>query len=367
MQFADPAWEPKVTREFEAVTPSSQAETSPPPGATGQAGADQQTEYENYAHGYRAQHTQTAGGEDSSQSQQQPPSFQPQQSWFTRLPVWAWWLIGIVIVGSIVSSVTSDSGPFGALFSLVVVAFLAFVGWLLYTRRMRISLTGETMPAETHTFTVGAHPTLTVDNKAGSIRLHAGQEGQVSITTIRRGYLFNQQLDKDMQIWYSQDSAANTVSARVDGWRPFGKNTIGFDITVPPQTNLVLTNKAGTIFVENVAGQMTLHSDAGSIQATRVALQGKSRLETDAGTITFSGSLDSAGSYELLTNFGTINASLPADASFDLEARTDVGTVTTNLPIMQPQRSKAYGQIGSGPYPRLKLKTDLGTVRVQRG
>lgn len=367
MQFADPAWEPKVTREFEAATPSSQADASPPPGATGQAGADQQAEYEDYAHGYRAQHAQTAGGEDSSRGQQRPPSFQPQQPWFTRLPVWAWWLIGIAIVGSIVSSATSDGGPFGALFSLVVVAFLVFVGWLLYTRRMRISLTGETAPAETHTFMVGAHPTLTIDNKAGSIRLHAGQEGQVSITTTRRGYLFNQQLDKDMRIWYNQDSAANAVSARVDGWRPFGKNAINFDITVPPQTNLVLTNRAGTIFVENVAGQMTLRSGAGTIQATQVALQGTSRLETDAGSITFSGSLDSAGSYELLTNFGTIDASLPAGASFDLEASTDVGTVSTNLPIMQAQRTKAHGQAGNGPYPKLKLKTDLGSVRVQRG
>lgn len=56
---------------------------------------------------------------------------------------------------------------------------------------------------------------------------------------------------------------------------------------------------------------------------------------------------------------------LPADASFRLEAKTDLGSVKTNFPLVQAQRTKAVGQVGLGPsYPRLRLKTDLGSVHV---
>ncbi len=384
MQFADPAWEPKVTREFEALAP-----TVPPAGASSSGGTAAATaqageaKYNDYAQGYRPQSAQPTGHEHPSQGQtpppfqgqqqqpplqgQQPPlTLQTFQNWFKRLPVWAWWLIGAIVLSSIIQSGADQGGAAGALFSLLFVGTLAFIGWLLWTRRVRINFVGEKQAAETRTFTVGAQPTVILKNKAGSINLRAGQEGQVSITANRRGYLFSQRFDKETQISYSQDSAANTVTARTGSWHPFGKNAINFDVVVPPHANLQLNTNAGNISVENIAGQMTLRSDAGTLQATQVTLQGKSRLKTDLGTVTFSGSLDPAGNYELTTNLGTINAILAADSSFDLTAKTDIGTVTTNLPLSQSQRNKAYGTVGSGPYPKLKVKTDLGTINVQR-
>jgi hypothetical protein len=389
MQFADPAWEPNVTREFEAIAPAS-----PPTGAsnskmgaatTTQAG---EANYGDYARGYQAQSAPGAEGEYPSQSQQPPPlqgqrqqSFQGQnppfqgqqpltlqalQNWLRRFPIWVWWVIGVVIVGGAIQSITSGNNPVSVLFNLILVGALVFAGWLLWTRRVRVNLAGETQAAETHTFTVGAQPTVILKNKAGSINLRAGQEGQVSITTTRRGYLFSPRLDKETLISYSQDSAANIVTARTGSWRPFGKNAIGFEVVVPPQANLQLSTNFGNISVQNVAGQLSLHADAGSIQATDVTLQGKSRLKTDAGTIAFSGSLDPAGKYELITDLGTIDATLTANSSFELTAKTDLGTIATNLPLNQPQRNKAYGTVGSGPYPKLKVKTDVGTINIQR-
>lgn len=376
MQFADPAWQPKVTQEFEKAQLASQSAGSPAPDATAHVNASQpagEAKYDDYVRGYRAESTQSAGRDDSfreppsSQSQQTPPLHQMQQPWYRRLPVWAWWLIGALVLSSIVEPASSGRGAFGSVFGLLFILFLLFVGWLLFTRRVRVNLYGETQPPETRTFNVGARPTIVIRNKAGAINLRAGQEGQVSIATTRRGYLFSQRFDKEAQVWYNQDTAANTISARTDSWRLFGKNSINFDIVVPPRANLELVTNAGNVSVQNIAGQMTLRSDAGSIRATQVTLQGKSRLKTDAGTITFTGSLDPTGNYEFTTDLGTIDATLPADASFDLNASTDVGTVSTNLPLIQQQRSKARGQVGSGPYPKLKLKTDMGTVRVQRG
>lgn len=372
MQFADPAWQPGTTQDFQLEQESpapqpagSQAANAGPSAQNSSAQQAGETERE-YNQGYRAQTAQAPGSDSAYQGRQQPqqPFFQPLLPWYRRLPVWAWWLIGALVLSGIVEPMTSGDGPFGSLFGLIVIACLAVVGWLIYTRRVRVNLAGEAQQAETRTFEVGPLPTISIKNNAGSIRLHAGQEGQVNVTTTKRGYIFNQQLNRDAQVWFNQDQGTNTISARVEGWKLFGKNSIDFDIAVPPQSTLELVTNMGSISVQNVDGQMKLQADAGSIQAAQVHLHGKSVLKTDAGTITFAGSLDPNGDYKLSTDLGNISATLPVGSSFSLNAKTDLGTVTTNLPLAQQKRTKASGQVGSGPYPKLKIETDVGSVQV---
>jgi hypothetical protein len=364
MQFADPAWQPRVTRDFRqeqasaSLPGSSPASSTSAPSASAPQGSGAGDEY---ARGYSAQ---TAHGPERASASQGQPQQQPQQLWYQRLPIWAWWLIGLLAFSSIVGSASLEDGASGSLFSLAFVALLIFAGWMIYTRRLRVSLSGETQQAETHIFDVGPLPTIAIRNKAGSIHLRAGQEGQVSITTGKRGYLFSSRWDRDAQIWFNQDRVNNTVSARVDSWKLFGKNAVDFTLAVPPRATLELTTNAGNISVTNIDGQMKLRADAGSIRATQVTLSGQSLLKTDAGSITFAGSLDPAGDYKLSTDLGNVNVTLPANASFNLEAKTDLGQVTTNLPLVQHQRTKISGMVGSGPHPRLKVTTDLGSVQV---
>lgn len=364
MQFADPAWQPQAMQD---TGPAPQAEVEEPVGtpASGAPRQDNETKYD-YSQGYQGTRTEDyqAPGRDDTFQNRQKPSFQPQQPWYSRLPTWAWILIIIALFGGFGGG--SRGGFGGSIVSGIVVLFLIFVGWLIFSGRMRVNVNGEAQPAETRTFEVGAQPTIIVNNKAGSIRLSAGQEGKVSITTTKRGYLFRPQANTDAQIWYNQDNATNTISTRVEGPKLFGKHVVDFEITVPPQASLELVTNAGNISVQNVAGQMKLRADAGSINTTQVALQGKSRLKTDAGSITFTGELDPAGDYEFSTDLGNIDATLPTGASFNLDAKTDLGSVSTNAAIPQ-SRTRAAGQVGIGPYPRLKLRTDVGSLRVFRG
>ena len=383
MQFADPAWQPGTTQQFdhEQTSTAPQPEWSPASGPTASSRTAQQSgeSEHDYTQGYRPQPGSTPASDIPFQNQQQTPPFQNQQPpfqgqqsaffqgqlpWYKRMPVWAWWLIGAIALSNILGS---GKGAGGSISGLIITIALIVLGWLLYTRRLRVNLGGETQAAETRTFEVNALPTLVINNKAGSIRLHAGQENQVSITTTKRGYVFSQGGNQDSQVWFNQDKATNTVSARVDGWKLLGKMAVDFDITVPPQATLELVTNAGNISVQNVSGQMKLQTDAGSINTAQIALRGKSRLKTDAGSITFDGSIEPAGDYEFSTNFGSITATLPTNSSFDLKASTDLGSVNTNLPLQQSSRTKASGKVGTGPtYPRLKLKTDLGSVTVYR-
>lgn len=360
MQFADPAWQPRVTRDFS----QEQASASTPGAAAQPAAAQQSSEAgHDYAQGYRA-HT-VPDPEHAAAAQGQPPhQAQPQRPWYQQLPIWAWWLIGALVISSIVGPATFEDGSAGSLFSLTFIALLACACWLICTRRLRVNLNGEAQQMETRTFEVGPVPTIAIRNRAGAIRLHAGQDSQVSITTSKRGYLFTRRWDRDAQVGFSQDRATNTVSARVDSWKLFGKNAVDFDIAVPPRSTLELITNAGSISVTQIDGQMKLRADAGSIRATQVTLSGRSLLKTDAGSITFDGSLDPAGDYRLSTDLGNVAVTLPASASFNLEAKTDLGAVTTNLPLAQPLRTKVSGLVGSGPYPKLKVTTDLGSVRI---
>jgi hypothetical protein len=163
-----------------------------------------------------------------------------------------------------------------------------------------------------------------------------------------------------------EDTARNTVSARVRNSSPLGKMQVNFDVVVPTHTTLEITSNAGSISVSGVDGQLQLSTDAGTIDANGVHLRGPSRLKTNAGTINFHGSLDPEGDYTLSTDLGTVDATLPADASFFLDARTDLGTISGNLPLTKSANNRLTGQVGNGPYPNLKLKTNLGTVTVNR-
>jgi Putative adhesin len=387
MQFADPEWEPDKTQrsiQGEEMPPLQAPETfasaPTPPGSAGTAPPTGEADYnQEYAQGYRAQSAYTPPGPENvfqpgpQPQQQQFPyqSQQPQQPWYTRLPPWAWVLIVIALFSGAGRPAFSAGGALGAFWSLLVVAFIVFACWLLGTRRVTVNVSGEKQEPETHTFEVGAHPTIVINNKAGSIRLHAGEEHQVNITTTKRGYLFSQQwnLNRDSQVLYSQDKTNNLVSASVDSWKLFGKNSIDFDLAVPPQANLELVTSAGIIHVRDVAGEIKLRSEAGTIDATEVTLQGRSNLKTNAGSITLDAALDPAGDYDITTNLGTIDITLPASTSLNLDAKTDVGTVSTNLPISRQGHSqvgiRAFGQVGSGPsYPRLKARTNVGTITV---
>jgi hypothetical protein len=381
MEFADPAWQPRVTQEFkvEQDTFSASPPRTPTPGVglppTQQSTTQQQASDEDtreYAEGYRAQSTQTPGNNGTFQGQQQQPpyqqSYRPPRARPLNLPGWAWVLIIIVLFsggGPFFTSHSAAGHLISGLFTVAVVVVL----WLVFSRRMTVNLTGGGQrTVETRTFAVAARPTISIRNRAGSIRLHAGKEGQVTMNTTRRGFLFFtqwQHMNNQAQVAYSQDSGKNTLSARVSNWKLIGQNAVDFDITVPPNSNLDITTNAGSIFVQGITGQMILQSDAGSINASQVQLQGRSRYKTEAGVIKLSGAIDPQGDYALATDLGTISVTLPPDASFNLDAKTDLGTVSTNFLFPQSQKTKAKGPSGPGPvYPRLRLKTDVGTISI---
>lgn len=124
----------------------------------------------------------------------------------------------------------------------------------------------------------------------------------------------------------------------------------------------------GNITTNNLQGSAKLKTDKGNIFVEQSTLAGSSRLSTDAGQISFDGTLDPTGDYEMHSDTGTITVTLPPDTSFHLDAKTDTGSITTsNLSLLPQEKTQLSGSVGNGPgYPRLRLKTDMGSINLLR-
>ncbi len=266
---------------------------------------------------------------------------------------------GYLVEGFLLENVTFGLGIIGILIVIIVV----FRNYSNLTFKNRSAV-------ETRDFLVGNHPTIIVNNGIGTIRvLSSTQSNQVCIRANKqnKGWV---NASNDLPIRYEQRTEDNTII--VDSqyrWSFFGKNNIDFDLTVPITADLELKTGVGKIDVGNVIGQMKLASDAGSIHATHISLQGKSELKSDIGSINFSGSIDPKGTYKFLSDTGSINVTLPEDTSFHVDASTDVGSIRCKFPLKSQSKNshtKLEGKMGNPPYAALTLKTDVGSITLKQ-
>jgi DUF4097 and DUF4098 domain-containing protein YvlB len=326
----------------------------------------------------------------------------------------AWPLLLVVLL----CAVFIAAGLFGLILSwlswlLVAVVLIACMALLTSNRHV----TTRTLPLST--FQIMEHARLNLRNHSGQVSLHRGEEGIISVaaTIHARGIDY-----ENTPIRYDQHGDSLTISNRV-GWSflLFGSKSVDFDITVPASCDIHVSNDSGKIVLRGTSGDIRVRTDHGSVEAHdlqgRITLKtdhgnieasnlqgqfhlqtdhgdisadglqgsakiktdkgdisvrqstliGSSRLSTDAGLISFEGTLDLAGDYEMRSDEGTITVTLPPDASFYLDAKTDVGSIATNLPLMSQQKKRVSGSVGNGPgYPRLRLKTDVGSINLWR-
>ncbi len=225
-----------------------------------------------------------------------------------------------------------------------------------------------------HSFTVGAHPAIVINNDIGTIHVRAGGAGSdVNIQVTRHTALGTDVNDTDVR--YTQNSTNNTITVdvvRLTTVNLFTSPSVNIDATVPSAANLQLKTNTGGIDVTGISGQMSLRSDTGSIAATQGVLAAGSQLSTNTGTVTFDGAIGPQGSYEFLTNTGSVNVTLPATPAFHVDASTNTGSVWTDFPGLMVQHpsmtsSEMHGDVGSTPQATVTLRTNTGSVSLHRG
>jgi hypothetical protein len=219
------------------------------------------------------------------------------------------------------------------------------------------------------TFTVSANPALVLTSNAGSVTVNRGSDNRI-IVQAKKFASFGGNLN-NIQINYSQSGNTLTVATNSSGtFNFFNATSVDFVITVPNTTDLQLNTNAGSIDVNGVNGKMSLVSNAGTIGATQSSLTGNSMFKTNAGSINFNGSIGSTGTYDFETNAGSIDMTLTGNPSFNLNANTDVGSITTSFPVTVNRNSAgatANGVVGASPQATLTLKTNAGSIDLNRG
>ncbi len=76
--------------------------------------------------------------------------------------------------------------------------------------------------------------------------------------------------------------------------------------------------------------------------------------------------------FSFLTDTGSVNATLPANSSFHVDASTDTGSINSDFTEVNVQKqdvtgSTAHGDVGSNPGATVTLKTNTGSINLQKG
>ena len=311
MQFADPEWQPPG--QLSSTLEQEQFPTQSP--------------REEYQASLGSQHGESEDKSDYftgyAARQQQHYATPPKQRQHGRTRRWFWIFLVLIILtffagrpiffegGYLVEGFVLENLIFGLAILALIIAVIA-----IFRVRSRPTFRNSST-VETRDFLVGNRSTIIVNNSCGAIRVHSSAESnQVRIQATKQNKSWGH-VNNDLQVHYNHRTEDNTIVVdSMHRWSIFGKNNVDYDISVPLITDLELKMDVGKIDVSNVIGQMRLFSDAGSIHATHVSLQGKSKLKTDVGSINFSGSIEPQGTYQFISDAGSINISLPEDASF---------------------------------------------------
>ena len=287
-----------------------------------------------------------------------PPQVYPQQGYYA---------------GSAVAPRRRRSPWLGCLIVFIIILFLCsglvVVGTVL---GFGLGIGGSlrnSVTEPTHTFAVGESPALTLTSNAGSVTVNSGNTNRI-VVQAKKYASFGGNLN-NVQINYSQSGNTVNVTAQSSGtFNFFNATSVDFTITAPPATDLQINTNAGSVKVNGISGKMSLVSNAGSIGVTQASLTGSSTFKTNAGSINFNGAIGTTGTYDFETNAGSIDMTLTGTPSFHLNASTDVGSINTNFPVTV-NRSTAgatmNGDVGTAPQATLTLKTNAGSITLNRG
>ena len=162
------------------------------------------------------------------------------------------------------------------------------------------------------------------------------------------------------------DIAIDGVSTRLD------VNTFSGDVTVGSVTGDVeISTINGDVRASDLRGDVDVTAVSGDVELRGVTAK-VVRTKTTSGDVTFDGTIDPAGRYELTSNSGDVRLHIPRDASAQLTISTWNGSVDSDFPITLKPGEHGIGmsnakqltfQIGGGAA-RITAETFSGDISI---
>lgn len=130
---------------------------------------------------------------------------------------------------------------------------------------------------------------------------------------------------------------------------------------------------SGDLEIDDVIGELTAHTVSGEIVMHRMQLT-QLVTETTSGDVTYSGSIDPKGSYELSAHSGDVRLDIPVSTSAKVDLQTFNGEISSRFPItLQPgdqslsrNGKKMQFTIGGGGA-HITIETFSGDIYIGHG
>ncbi|HEY2474122.1 MAG TPA: DUF4097 family beta strand repeat-containing protein [Candidatus Cybelea sp.] len=189
-------------------------------------------------------------------------------------------------------------------------------------------------------------PSVSVDNVAGSIAVETWTRPAVDVAARKYGYDASEL--RGINIDVRRDAGAISVTTRYSG--SIHNGGVRYRITVPQDSSLNISNVAGSVRLAAVTGNVSVETQAGTIDAVL-------------------GRVDGNRSIDLRATTGTITVRIAHDSSANLDAQSLVGSFSSDFPDIAQSRenvvgSRASGKIGAGTA-RVHLQTTTGAIAVR--
>lgn len=220
--------------------------------------------------------------------------------------------------------------------------------------------------------------------------------------------------------------SSNRISINVSSRRSGGSGRTRYEVMIPIGTRVMANARAGDIRVKGTNGEVEAHTMAGDVEVLdavdrivistfgggihasrlrgRIRISGSGsdidaedltgdieaktvsggisllrvkssqvRMETVSGDLTYSGTVEETGSYELSTHSGDVRMEIPASTSASLELQTYNGSITSRFPMtLQPgerSRSKSGKKMNftiNDGGARITVGTYSGDITIER-
>ncbi len=265
----------------------------------------------------------------------------------------------------------------GACVGLVVLAVVACVLVVAAVRQFARSLPTGPSPmvssTTTQVFTVGASPNVVVDGMEGDITVKAGSAGVVTVEITKNARDVSSSTAQNDLDLITADATQNgdqiTVEAQSSDSGGFQRYlSADIVVTVPPQANLDIHLKRGTVEVRDVRGVISARIDAGSFMAQGVVAADGSQITVDTGEVAFDGALAPAASMSVRVETGEVVLTLPSDTATHLDAVVSTGGVIVSgwdVPVTHSGTGEsASGDLGTHPGGTLSLSVNVGDINI---
>ena len=227
---------------------------------------------------------------------------------------------------------------------MILVVFFSFRGFEapdFKTWHLRLDVPGQTTSSdETKTYTISTPGNLVINNPYGFVTIKGTSGNQVKILIHKEAHGYSkenaEETLKKMVVDIKQEENTIKVNVPEPSGLVINYPFVDFTVEVPEDTAITVDNKMGDLNVKNIASNLLLHSNFGSVDVTDVK-DGSVSVTSNAGSIKVQNVTGDAYPVDLTSDFGSIDLSDARGSQVNISSNNGEVSFTrveTNGPIV---------------------------------